>query len=73
VKIALLGQARRPPGRREIGVSRGGVPSVQLQQMRADRVQAMVLRDPFVGLELTEQLEAGPRTFGHRHRDSVIQ
>ena len=73
MEVALLGQVGGAPGRRQVGVAGPGAVAGQLQQVGADRVEPVVVGDPLVGLELAEQVEAGPRALRHGHRDGVVQ
>jgi len=71
-----------PIGLREAGGAVGGgavrsacgriVPG-HLEQVGAHGVEAVVVADSFVGLELVENIETGLRTVNHRHCDRVVQ
>jgi hypothetical protein len=73
VEVALLRDAGRSAGRRQVGGARRRPVTGHLQQVRADRVQPVVPGDPLIGLELSEQVKPRASASGHGHRDGVVQ
>src|SRR5215472_17050118 len=73
VQVALTGEVGRPPGGCQEGIARSRAIAGHLQQVRPDRVEPVVLGDPFVCLERVEKVQ--PRTWasGHGHCDGVVQ
>ena len=64
LQVAALGQARRPSRGGSVGGPRRCHVAGHLEQMRADRVEAMVLGEPLVAVEGREEVKParGPCT-----------
>ena len=73
LEVALLGDARRAARRGSVAVAGRGVVAGHLEQVGADRVEAVVVGHAIVVVERREQVEAGARAVDHRHRDRVVE
>ena len=66
-------QARGESGRLFIRGPRGPAIAGGLQQVRANGVQSVISREPFVPLQPAQQFEPGFRATDHRHRYCMVQ
>jgi hypothetical protein len=73
LKVTLFWEADRAASCGPVTASGGCVIAGHLQQMRADRVEAVVPGQQLASVQGLQQVEAGPRSSYHRDGDGAIE
>src|SRR5262249_26031122 len=73
LEVAPLGKAGRPACGSPVARAGGCAVTRQLQEVSADRVEAVVPGDAGVVIKRGQEVEPGLRALHHRDRDSVVE
>jgi dihydrofolate reductase len=72
-EVALFRDAGGAACRGSVAGASGGMVAGHLQEMCSNRVKAVMVGQPFVGIQRREEVESGLGSLHHRDRDRLIQ